>query len=661
MQEDQNQELDLREETAEKASDLSLPDQPEFEEPAPAAPLPKRKIWFARHKVLTVVLVLILAAAGLVAWQLRRAAGAVKAMSSYQFVRTTVLKRTSLDNSVSVNGTVNSGEEASVTVADAAKTYKVASVSVQVGDHVNEGDVIATLDTADLERQIQQAEQSYSDTLQAAQTSYDRALDDYNTSLVQHDNNLIDLQAKVDEANKSVSDAQKALDDAQSSKNSAQSNRDTLKAEYDRVQAEISSYTMAYNTAAQNENNALSALNTANLLVVEKSNNRNSAQYAVDADPSDANIAARDAAQAELDSATADQTAKQAAYDQAHAATAQAQQALSEAQNSCSVVSLGLYGFQAIEQAYNTAEQTLSQAQTALDTAQKTLDTANQQLTSAQSAYDSEKNYSTLKQKQQTLEDAKTKLEQAKRTPDNLTTLRETLAECTLTATMSGTVTALNATVGSVCSGTVATIQDTDALVVKVTIPADDVPNIKTGLSCIVTSDATGSTEIPGTLTQIDPVANDQGTFGAKVKVSSDNSDLLIGVQAKVEIIIQQTDNVFTVPIDAVGTAEDGSSYVLRQTGGSGVDMTFEEVPVTTGESNDYSIVISGDNLAEGDVIRSSADLTQGLESSDNTENLGELLTGGDVSVEMDAPAEGGGPGGPGGGEGGPAGAPGGQ
>lgn len=658
MQEDQNQELDLRQETsAEDASDLSLPDQPQFEDPAPAAPLPKRKIWFARHKVLTVVLVLILAAAGLVVWQLRRAADAVKAMSTYQFVRTTVLKRTSLDNSVSVSGTVNSGEKASVTVADAAKTYKVASVNVQVGDHVNEGDVIATLDTADLERQIQEAEQSYSDTLQAAQTSYDRALDDYNTSVVQHDNNLIDLQAKVDEANTSVSDAQKALDDAQSSKDSAQSTRDTLKAEYDRVQAEISSYTMAYNTAAQNENNALSALNTANLLVVEKSNNRNSAQYAVDADPSDANIAARDAAQAELDSATADQTAKQAAYDQAHAATAEAQQALAEVQNSCSVVSLGLYGFQAIEQAYNTAEQTLSQAQTALDTAQKTLDTANQQLTSAQSAYDSEKNYSTIKQKQQTLEDAETKLEQAKRTPDNLTTLRETLADCTLTATMSGTVTALNATVGSVCSGDVATIQDTDALVVEVTVPADDVPSLKTGLSCIVTSDATGSTEIPGTLTQIDPVANDKGTFGAKVKISSDNSDLLIGMQAKVEIIIQQTDNVFTVPIDAVGTAEDGSSYVLRQTGGSGVDMTFEEVPVTTGEANDYSIVISGDDLAEGDVIRSSADLTQGLESSDNTEDLGEMLTG-DVSVEMEVPAEGGGPGGPGGG---PADAPGGQ
>ena len=42
---------------------------------------------------------------------------------------------------------------------------------------------------------------------------------------------------------------------------------------------------------------------------------------------------------------------------------------------------------------------------------------------------------------------------------------------------------------------------------------------------------------IAGTLTQIDPVANDSGTFGAKVRVNGDAGDLLIGIQAKVEIV----------------------------------------------------------------------------------------------------------------------------
>ena len=53
------------------------------------------------------------------------------------------------------------------------------------------GDVIATLDTSDLEKQIESAEESYGDTLKSAQTSYDRATADLETSTVQHENSLI--------------------------------------------------------------------------------------------------------------------------------------------------------------------------------------------------------------------------------------------------------------------------------------------------------------------------------------------------------------------------------------------------------------------------------------------------------------------------------------
>ena len=224
---------------------------------------------------------------------------------------------------------------------------------------------------------------------------------------------------------------------------------------------------------------------------------------------------------------------------------------------------------------------------------------------------------------------------------------------------MSGTITALDATVGSICTGTVATIQNTDALVVEVTIPSNDVPGLTTGMSCNITSDATGDDVIAGTLTRIDPVANDSGTFGAKVRVNGDADDLLIGIQAKVEIVKNATDGVFTVPIDAVGIKEDGTQYVLRKTGGEGTDMTFEEVTVTTGDANDYYTVISGDDLKEGDVIRSSADLTQGIVTGSSDDSGDFFFTaGGDEPIGgADAPA--GGPGGDMGG--GPAGGPGGN
>ena len=561
--------------------------------------------WFGKHKKLTALLLVVLIAAVLV---LRAVLGGKKAAgSTYQFVRTSTLQKTSLTDSVSVNGTVKSGYEASVTVADSAKLYKVSEVKVAVGDTVKKGDVIATLDTSDLEKQIESAEESYGDTLKSAQTSYDRATADLETSTVQHENSLIDLQAKIDQADQNLQDAKDALTKAQENERKAQSTYDTavsdyntLKSAYDSASASISAYTQEKNDAATALNNALYAANQAL-----------SAQLA-DPDNDEKRQAAEDA-QAKV-------TDAQNTYNEAD-------QKLTDAQNSCSAPSLGLYGFTSIQTALTQADSTKTQAESALDSAKNAVDTANtqistceQQVKAAHDSYDQEKNYSNLLNKSQNVEDSATKLEQAQRTPDNLETLRSTLEDCTLTATMDGTITALNATVGSVCSGTVATIQNTDALVVDVTIPANSVPKLSTGMTCRITSDATGDAVIDGTLTQIDPVANDNGSFGAKVVVNGDADGLLIGISAKVEIVISEKDNVFIVPRDAVATADDGSSYVLRKTGGEGVDMTFEQVTVTTGDTNDFYVEITGSGLQEGDVIRSSADLTQGIEtSSDST------------------------------------------
>ena len=552
--------------------------------------------WARRHKKRTA---LILVLRGF----LLRSAPA----STYQFVRTTTLQKSSLTDSVSVSGTVKSGSEASVTVADSAKNYKVSEVRVTVGDKVKKGDVIAVLDTQDLQEQITSARQSYADSVQSAQTSYDRAVQDLNTSTVQHENNLIDLQDKISKADKDLGSAKSDLDDAEDNEDDAEdaydaakASYDTIKAAYDSAAASISTYTEAKEKAADALSEAQKALN--DLIASGADENSNEYKNAL----------------AEIDEKN--ENGAKAKYDQAV-------KDLENAQNNCSVTELGLYGFNSIASALSDAENSKEQAKTAYENAQKAVDSAKtavdnaqQQVQSAHNSYDQEKNYSSLTNKAQNVEDSATKLEQTSRTPDSLKDLQGTLDECTLKATMDGTITGLNATVGSVCSGTVATIQNTSALVVEVTIPASSVSKLSTGMACRITSDATGDHEIKGTLTQIDPVANDQGTFGAKVTVSGEDTGLLIGISAKVEIVISEKQGVFSVPRDAVGTAEDGSSYVLRKTGGEGVNSTFEEVTVTTGEGNDYSIEISGEELSEGDVIRSSADLTQGIETAGESE-----------------------------------------
>ena len=530
--------------------------------------------WARRHKKRTaLILVLVLAAALVLRGFLFRSAPT----SSYQFVRTTTLQKSSLTDSVSVSGTVKSGSEASVTVADSAKNYKVSEVRVTVGDKVKKGDVIAVLDTQDLQEQITSARQNYADSVQSAQTSYDRAVQDLNTSTVQHENNLIDLQDKISKADKDLESAKSDLEDAEDNEDDAEDAYDDAKAKYDKIKAAYDSAAASISTYTEAKEKAADALSEAQKAL-------NDAQSALNEDPDNAE---KKQAVTDAQKKIGDGQSSGLLKDYNDAETN-----LTNAKNNCSVTEQGLYGFEAIEKALSDAENAKEQAKTAYENAQKAVDSAKtavdnaqQQVQSAHNSYDQEKNYSSLTNKAQNVEDSATKLEQTSRTPDNLKDLQGTLDECTLKATMDGTITGLNATVGS-----------------------------------RITSDATGDHEIKGTLTQIDPVANDQGTFGAKVTVSGEDTGLLIGISAKVEIVISEKQGVFSVPRDAVGTAEDGSSYVLRKTGGEGVNSTFEEVTVTTGEGNDYYIEISGEELSEGDVIRSSADLTQGIETADESE-----------------------------------------
>lgn len=570
----------------------------------------KSKNWFLRHKVLSIVLVVLLVIAVAAFIVMRIVMKSAEGLA-YTFVRTTTLEKTTLTDSVTVNGTVTAGQDASVTVADAAKLYKVATVNVKVGDEVKKGDVIATLDTTDLLKQIEQAELSYSDTLKSAQTSYARAADDLTVEQVKHENTLIDLQANIDAADKQLAEAQENQKKAQDNYNAAKSDRDAMAGEYSRVSAEVQAYTDLLKTAASAQEGALASANAA--------------------------LSARTAAQSEWEQAKAvygDGSAEAAAaqqkltecenrYGEAEAAYTSAKDAyntaasnLQNAQSGCSVPSRGLYGFAAIEAAFKQADSLLTQYETALETAKKTTESAEKALKSAHDAYDNEKNYSSLKTRAQSVEDAATRLSQSARTPSTLETLRDTLNSCTLTATMDGTITSLNATVGSVCTGAVATIQNTDQLTVEVTIPANSVPNVSEGMACRITSDAASGEIIHGTLVRIDPVANDKGTFGTTVSVNSSDAALLIGTQAKVEIVISEKNDVFTVPMDAVDINDDGSYYVLRCTGGEGIAMTFEQVPVAVGDSNDYYVEISGAGLHVGDVIRSSTNLNEGIESS---------------------------------------------
>lgn len=520
--------------------------------------------WFKQHKKFTALLVVLALAAAIVLRFLPQK-GAAQG-STVSFVRTTTLQKTSLENSVSTTGTV---ESANVSTVTTDLKYTVKSVNVQVGDTVQAGDVICTLDTEDLEKQIERAKESLNDQTEQTQGAYDKALKSYN-----------EAKKDYDDAVTAADDAEDDYYDSWDDLNAAVNQVSALQADYDSKQSQLSSMLTEYNEAVST--------------------------YGVDSDEAKA---AKDR------------------YEQFKEGDAKgAQTALENAQMTT--------GYQSLVQAKDQAVAAWEQAKTAKEQAEKQLETASESLDTAKKNLDNSGSSDTLED------------------------LQEQLTKCTLTAETSGTVTSLNATVGSICSDTVATIQDTNALKIAVTIQEYDVPNVSIGMKARITSDATDG-EISGTLTQISPTAtaatggqsssSSSGTFSAEVSVDGASSGLLIGMNANVEIVQSTTDNVFVVPYDAVGTEDDGTKYVMVKTGGDGADATFEKVTVTTGAENDYYIEISGDALSEGMEVRSSAsdDSTETVDAS-NMMGQGSFV----FSAGGDMPS-GGGQGGPGGGQGG--------
>lgn len=191
--------------------------------------------WVKRHKKLTIFLVIVLVAALVLVNVLGKTDKA--AAGSYQFVRTTVLTKTTLSDTVSVTGTVKAGSSASVTASDSVKTYKVTAVNVAVGDTVRKGDVIATLDTTDVEKQIANAQLQLSDTRTDARKNYTQAVEDQET-------NLATAQENLDKAQKNYDTL--GMDDyytsMASAANSGKTNREIVTDWYTRYAEEIAGY-----------------------------------------------------------------------------------------------------------------------------------------------------------------------------------------------------------------------------------------------------------------------------------------------------------------------------------------------------------------------------------------------------------------------------------
>ena len=563
-----------------------------MEELKEAAARPRRKKKKFKKRWIVLAVVVLVAAGGFL---LRKKGGNTQTVLASD---TQVLSYTDLESSVSATGTVESSD---ATKVYSTLAYQVKSVLVEVGDVVREGDLLAELDGEAIENQIATQQTSMEVASGSAGAQVQSAYDAY-------ENFKQGLDAGL---NASLISAQSQVDNA-----------------YD-------AYVKASNAYERYKENVKLGENT-QVLSVEAQ--RNSAATALDQ------------AETALDTANeAYRTAKDAyealpELDEQLTEAKQRKQELEEAQEQLSVEYVTLVvqietlekqkqtiesGFESAKQARESARQAAEQAQSAYDIAQATYNAAvrgeDQALSDYADAVDSAwRAYqtaltsldSTKKGTEDQLEAYSDTLATANAgantavTQESIRQLNKTLDDTKITAPVSGTVTAVYASVGSSGSGLLFVIEDTDHLVVSTSVKGYDLGDVKTGMEVEIKSDATGDTVISGTLTTIAPTAkkNQLGdteassdpSCEAEVRVESADSGLRIGMEARLSYIIAREAHVLAVPYEAVFTDESGQSCILVLRAQEKETYLVEKLPVTTGLDDDLDIAVSGTGVEEG-------------------------------------------------------------
>jgi HlyD family secretion protein len=192
------------------------------------------------------------------------------------------------------------------------------------------------------------------------------------------------------------------------------------------------------------------------------------------------------------------------------------------------------------------------------------------------------------------------------------------LEETALVAPVDGTVTALNIQPAEMASAnqTAVVVSDLAVLEVDVNLDETEVAQISVGQEALVSVDAFPDVELTGEVMYIAPVAETQSgvvLYPVTIRLAPTEIPVRAGMTADVEIVSASQENALIVPLRAVHT-EGERAYVYRLVGGQTEQvavelgmMTETEVEITSGLAEELAL-----SLVEGDVVSVVAAPTQG-------------------------------------------------
>lgn len=191
----------------------------------------------------------------------------------------------------------------------------------------------------------------------------------------------------------------------------------------------------------------------------------------------------------------------------------------------------------------------------------------------------------------------------------------------TIKAEQDGIITQLNTSVGSTPEGTLMRIEDDTALTIQVGVKAKDIVRLEKGMRAELTSDAYPDETFSGTVVKVvnftstdngggETEGSDSGD-GYRANIVIDKGDgLLLGMNVKVKIFLQEGKKALAVPYDSI-FEKDGQSYVYRAVPAESdsEQATFEKVRVNPGEAGEYYTAVASEDLVIGDLVVSLPDV----------------------------------------------------
>jgi HlyD family secretion protein len=542
--------------------------------------------------------------------------------SSKTQTQTYTVQKGTLLSTVSAVGDISMPEQVKLTFGSGGSTNDlntVQEVDVNFGDTVKKGDVLAKIDTASLERAVEQAKAN----LRTAQINLEQA---------SSETNILKAQASVESAKASLASAEKDLSDAQTPYSAA----DIAKA-----QATVQSATANLAVAEQDlQETQTSIISDADAAVRDAQVALDNAQRSLDTAQKNGDVSITDAENSLSDAEKAynnfvqsnigildrwniaEQKASlawnvQKAQANLDIAKSQAASSIATAENNLAKAKDALQSAEENLVATKAGPPQAQQKQSAVATAKAALDKANEDLAAMQP------DPTAIQQKQSAVATAKANLAQAQ---DNLAYVEagydtellqikvdnaqvalddanEQLQAATIVAPFDGVVAAVNAKVGDKVTSTeeIIYLVNTSKVEVASAVDETDVAKVKAGQTAVITLDAISDARLRGTVGAVSPIGQKSSgvvtyTFSIEVQ-DTQGYDLKEGMTAAAEIVVLNKTDVILVPSSAI--TQSGRNSVVEVVTANG---TTEQRTIQTGATNGTQTeVVSG--LSEGEKI----------------------------------------------------------